>query len=1041
MVIARTFRGLLSVLLTGALLFSFCTVGAAEETVPSTEATEPGLAQTEQTLPPETVEETLPAETLPPETLPQETTLPEETVPETTLPEQTEPVSGTPVSVRYAKTFPEGTDGVTLLGTVTFSGYGLTVLQDVTGGMVLTLPAEAKLSLGTVYRVTGMRTSTGLEVSGWEVMGTEPLTEKEATLSDLLEDQRVVIRGASYSGGFLIQEEAQLPLIPERPEGIRDGETVDVWGVAVGGQFYADTIRSLTAVPPQDDDIFAMPSDGILTAGQQITLHSAVEGTEIYYAYSYDGTFFSDEARYSGGISMDSRETSLYLRAYPVSPEGVRGNLREFFFTRPSAAGQSPASSAVYSASPAAEEDWNFYFGQLHAHTNLSDGAGSVEEAFQYAAQVPGLDFFAVTDHSDSFNDEKWQRGKAAAKAVTNGNFVGIFGYEMSFADELRLGHINTFRTDSWVAWNQEEYLYLENYYKTLKEMPGSISQFNHPGSQYGNFDGFGHFSPAYVESLQLLEVGSEKGVTAYEYYTMALNKGWRVAPTNNQNNHYGSWGDESEVRTVILAKSLSPDSVYGAMASRRVYATEDRDLKILYSVDGSIMGSVLAAPAQTAQVTVWDETDPVIGRVELIGDGETLISEENVASGTSLTLPISGDCSYYYLRINQPDGDMAVTAPVWVDLAEDMGIESFTASSKKPMEGDEIRLTLEFYNHELQPLELNTVEFFANGQSIYRNTEPGTAKPLENHFTLHDYTYKDYGDVTYRAVVTAYVAGSLREYSTELTLEYEPKPMDGIPVSIAEARVGEQGALYRVTGWVTAGNSNAYTRFPNMIFLQNETGGIAVTGLKEKVQVQVGTPLEIIGYLQEQDGNPVLKVRHARILEKEERYRYVPENQSNRAATDYSVNGGKLVQVSGQVITMERTENGQGVTWCILRDTQGNDAKVLIAPEILSGTYGTNMLATQVLNGRWVRAMGILWKDGEAGETVVRVRNCDEVVYVSPTTATTLSRPDPTNPKTGSREYRAPFGEGIPTPVLLSVLTITAAGLIALFRLKRKRK
>lgn len=26
--------------------------------------------------------------------------------------------------------------------------------------------------------------------------------------------------------------------------------------------------------------------------------------------------------------------------------------------------------------------DWNLYFGQLHAHTDISNGAGSVEEAF-----------------------------------------------------------------------------------------------------------------------------------------------------------------------------------------------------------------------------------------------------------------------------------------------------------------------------------------------------------------------------------------------------------------------------------------------------------------------------------------------------------------------------------------------------------------------------------------------------------------------------------------------------------------------------------
>ncbi len=40
---------------------------------------------------------------------------------------------------------------------------------------------------------------------------------------------------------------------------------------------------------------------------------------------------------------------------------------------------------------PVALEGYQLYFGQLHAHTNISDGAGSVTEAFQHASQVDNL--------------------------------------------------------------------------------------------------------------------------------------------------------------------------------------------------------------------------------------------------------------------------------------------------------------------------------------------------------------------------------------------------------------------------------------------------------------------------------------------------------------------------------------------------------------------------------------------------------------------------------------------------------------------------
>ena len=56
---------------------------------------------------------------------------------------------------------------------------------------------------------------------------------------------------------------------------------------------------------------------------------------------------------------------------------------------------------------PAAKPDreWKAYFGLLDASSSLSDGLGTVQEAFSHASQVEGLDFFAVTDHSDSFDN------------------------------------------------------------------------------------------------------------------------------------------------------------------------------------------------------------------------------------------------------------------------------------------------------------------------------------------------------------------------------------------------------------------------------------------------------------------------------------------------------------------------------------------------------------------------------------------------------------------------------------------------------------
>ena len=108
-------------------------------------------------------------------------------------------------------------------------------------------------------------------------------------------------------------------------------------------------------------------------------------------------------------------------------------------------------------------------------------------------------------------------------------------------------------------------------------------------------------YDPVVDNQITLIEVGNGEGAIgssgyfpSYGYYTRALDKGWHVAPTNNQDNHKGNWGDSNTARSVVLATDLSEEAIYDAMKNYRVYATEDNDLSILYSLNGNAMGSIL---------------------------------------------------------------------------------------------------------------------------------------------------------------------------------------------------------------------------------------------------------------------------------------------------------------------------------------------------------------------------------------------------------------------------------------------------------------
>ena len=110
------------------------------------------------------------------------------------------------------------------------------------------------------------------------------------------------------------------------------------------------------------------------------------------------------------------------------------------------------------------------------------------------------------------------------------------------------------------------------------------------------------------------------------------------------------------------------------------------------------------------------------------------------------------------------------------------------------------------------------------------------------------------------------------------------------------------------------------------------------------------------------------------------------------REAMDYDTRGGQLVQIQGTLLSLEK--EGNAVSRLTLRDGKGDKAVVFIEPEIRSGSGRTHKLSSKIRENRTVRAIGLVYRMAD-GTVVLRVRNCDEVVYVPPV-------PDKTNPKTG---------------------------------------
>lgn len=784
--------------------------------------------------------------------------------------------------------------------------------------------------------------------------------------------------------------------------------------------------------PPEEPEkpaagAVTMTPDGGEVLPGPVTLSCETEGAVIFYATSSNGETFSAFVEYQEPITLKPGFVSCYIRAYAQKDSLAVGETTTRFFAEQEVRGR------------------GLYFGQLHAHCDISGGTGTVEEAFAYAAQVPDLDFLALTDHSHSFDNAlqgsirsdgglvstEWAAGKAAAKAATNRDFVGIYGYEMAWPEGRQLGHLNTFNTPGFQSRDQSAYqdnsTALPNYYDALTTVSGSVSQFNHPGTMYGSFQNFGHYTPARDEAIHLLEVGT--GADAYDYYHQALDAGWHVAPAANQNNRNGQWGNTDERRTVVLADSLTEAGIFGAIRSYRVYATQDRDLEITYTLDGYPMGTLLEKrdvdETVSLRVSVADATDGANCRAAVVADGGRVLEEKLVTEGEAV-FTLSSSYSYYYIRITQPDGDTAVTAPVWIDGEEDAGILAFTADSTQPEPGQTVNLTLSLYNNEKTSVTVDKIEFFVEDTAFYTTREITTVSPGGTAACTVPLQWSQAGQAMVRVKITALLGGQQRVFEGSLTLHYLRGDVGTELFAIGDARRSETGTPCILRGYVTAGNSDPYNTFPDAIYLQDETGGIAVTGFTG-TGIEIGTPLEVTGTVAREGGNVVLEAMEWKVPEGD-KYRYVAESLPLGEAMNVTLHGGELLKVQGKVVAVTAL-GGTGVSRFQLKDDGGNIATVDIEASILSGSTGRNELAYVVKVGRTVRAVGILHLASD-GEPVLRVRNCDEVVYV-PSLPYTTDTPeaDASNPKTGDALLPG-----------LGVMAVCIGGLLLAVPWKRKK-
>ena len=142
----------------------------------------------------------------------------------------------------------------------------------------------------------------------------------------------------------------------------------------------------------------------------------------------------------------------------------------------------------------------------------------------------------------------------------------------------------------------------LTAFFEFLAEHDG-IGVFNHPDYDIQpNWNDF-EYRGLGDRQVSLIEVGSgpyRHNVKNERAYRRALDRGWHVGAVSSQDNHRADWGTAAPTRTGLIASELTREAVLSAMRGMRTYATEDSNIRVLFSSGDSVMGDeiVIAADA-----------------------------------------------------------------------------------------------------------------------------------------------------------------------------------------------------------------------------------------------------------------------------------------------------------------------------------------------------------------------------------------------------------------------------------------------------------
>lgn len=358
------------------------------------------------------------------------------------------------------------------------------------------------------------------------------------------------------------------------------------------------------------------------------------------------------------------------------------------------------------------------FWGDLHDHSIISDGEGSAGHAFEYARDVAGLDFVALTDHDYQMNDLRWRQNRdIATKFHDEPRFVTFYGYEWSGATQIGGNHNVISPFEDLPLFRSYDHFDPENPFITWPKLEGApyigelyerierVSKDRVKALVIPHYRG-GPADPRWNDARlsPVIELASEAGW--HEAWALQfLQRGYRMGfigssddhlgrpgygtadhrelgykdpngewPANTANQFHYPWGPnvQGSPLVAVIARENTRQAIFEALLARHCYVTSGPRILLDFTANGHMMGDEFPASSAPQFDVRVESVAPVISFI-LKKDGHALYTRrlDKPAASARATWTDSDDYKghFYYVEVVTEDPQQrALSSPIWID-------------------------------------------------------------------------------------------------------------------------------------------------------------------------------------------------------------------------------------------------------------------------------------------------------------------------------------------------------------------------------------